>query len=145
MQMPPVDRTNSLPQKAEPSVVATPAAPKVAMATHEPNQSTVVTVNGELVASPDKPSSQAELPNKDWTEVKKKATAEEPPEPPKEPIYKQLMAYLESVWAASNRAVDVAQQVNQAAQAKDAQEQANANNNMLVYSDPKVKRSGKVS
>ena len=43
---------------------------------------------------------------------KKKETVEEPPEPPKEPIYKQLLEFIQSMWRASGSAVEVAQDVN---------------------------------
>lgn len=88
---------------------------------------------------PDKPSS-ADTANRDWTEVKKKETVEEPPEPPKEPISKQLLEFIQSMWRASGSAIEAAQEVNKTAlQERMAQQ---AKNEPLTYSDPKIKRTG---
>ncbi len=94
---------------------------------------------GAIVREPDKPSAP-EAPNRDWTEVKKKDTVEAPPEPPKEPIYKQLLEHIQSMWRASSSAVEVAQEVNKMTlQERMAQQ---VKNEPLTYSDPKVKRTG---
>lgn len=94
---------------------------------------------GAVVREPDKPSAP-DTANRDWTEVKKKETVEEPPEPPKEPIYKQLLELIQSMWRASGTAVEVAQDINKMTlQERMAQQ---AKNEPLTYSDPKVKRTG---
>ena len=94
---------------------------------------------GAVVREPDKPSAP-DTANRDWTEVKKKETVEEPPEPPKEPIYKQLLELIQSMWRASGTAVEVAQDINKMTlQERMAQQ---VKNEPLTYSDPKVKRTG---
>jgi hypothetical protein len=94
---------------------------------------------GAIVREPDKPSAP-DAPNRDWTAVKKKDTVEEPPEPPKEPIYKQLLEFIQSMWRASGSAVEAAQDINKMTlQERMAQQ---AKNEPLTYSDPKVKRTG---
>lgn len=94
---------------------------------------------GAIVREPDNPSAP-DVANRDWTEVKKKETVEEPPEPPKEPIYKQLLELIQSMWRASGTAVEVAQDINKMTlQERMAQQ---VKNEPLTYSDPKVKRTG---
>ena len=96
---------------------------------------------GAIVREPDKPSAP-EAPNRDWTATKKKDTVEEPPEPPKEPIYKQLLELIQSMWRASGSAVEIAQEINKMTlQERMAQQ---AKNEPLTYTDPKVKRTGGV-
>lgn len=94
---------------------------------------------GAIVREPDKPSAPG-VTNRDWTEVKKKDTVEEPLEPPKEPIYKQLLELIQSMWRASGSAVEVAQDINKMTlQERMAQQ---VKNEPLTYSDPKIKRTG---
>ena len=87
---------------------------------------------------PDKPSA-ADAANRDWTEVKKKDTVEEPPEPPPEPIYKQLLEFIQSMWRASGSAVEMAQDINKVTLQERLAQQVK--NEPLTYSDPKVKRT----
>lgn len=96
---------------------------------------------GAIVREPDKPSAP-EAPNRDWTAVKKKETVEEPPEPPKEPIYKQLLEFIQSMWRASASAVDVAQDIHKTTLQELQAQKAEDEQQSLVYSDPKVKRTG---
>lgn len=91
------------------------------------------------IKSPEKPSDKS-LNDRDWTEVQEKKVKEEEQEPPKEPIYKQLIEHIQSMWRASAMAVEAAQE----AQKTDQQER-----NMLqvrteppTYAEPKVKRTG---
>ena len=94
---------------------------------------------GATVREPDRPSAP-DTTHRDWTEVKKKETVEEPEEPPKEPIYKQLLEFIQSMWRASGSAVEAAQEINKMTlQERMAQQ---AKNEPLIYSDPKVKRTG---
>lgn len=95
---------------------------------------------GAVVKEPDKPSA-ADQGNRDWTEVKKKETVEPPPEPPKEPIYKQLLELIQSMWRASATAVDMAQEVNKTASQERMAQQVR-NDQSLTYTDPKIKRTG---
>ena len=96
---------------------------------------------GAIVREPDKPSAP-EAPNRDWTAVTKKETVQEPPEPPKEPIYKQLLEFIQSMWRASGSAVEVAQDVNKMTLQERLAQQAK--NEPLTYTDHKVKRTGGV-
>ncbi|MBN9342601.1 MAG: hypothetical protein J0H52_21405, partial [Comamonadaceae bacterium] len=98
---------------------------------------------GAIVREPDKPSN-ADNANRDWTipeaEKKKDAKNEEETEPPKEPLYKQLLEVIHSMWRGSTMAVDMADNVTKAGlQERMAQE---IREESLTYSDPKVKRTG---
>lgn len=94
---------------------------------------------GAIVKVPDKPSAP-DVGNRDWTELKKNETVEEPPEPPKEPIYKQLLEFIQSMWRASGSAVEMAQEVNRMTLQERLAQQVK--NEPLTYSDPKIKRTG---
>jgi hypothetical protein len=93
---------------------------------------------GAIVREPDKPSAP-DSPNRDWTEVKKKDTVEEPPEPPKEPISKLLLEFIQSMWRASGSAVEVAQDINKMTLQERLAQQVK--DESLTYSDPKIKRT----
>ena len=139
MQMPPVDRSPSWrPQGAD--LYSTGASVRPINAPN-PVESMDRLGGGAIVREPDKPSAP-EAPNRDWTAVKKKETVEEPPEPPKEPIYKQLLEFIQSMWRASGSAVEVAQDVNKMTLQERLAQQAK--NEPLTYTDPKVKRTGGV-
>lgn len=98
---------------------------------------------GATVREPDKPSSAPETPNRDWTETKKQETVKEPEEPPKEPISKMLLEFIQSMWRASGSAVELAQEINKTAQ-QDRLAQEQQNRPLLTYSDPKVKRANRL-
>ena len=141
MQMPSVDRSPVWrPAGADLYSTGASGAPPVRpINASNPVESMDRLGEGAIVRQPDKPSAP-DVENRDWTEVKKKETAEEPPEPPKEPIYKQLIEYIQSMWRASASAIDVAQEVNKTAlQERMAQQ---VKNEPLTYSDPKIKRTG---
>lgn len=91
------------------------------------------------IKSPEKPSDKS-LNDRDWTEVKEKKVKEEEQEPPKEPIYKQLIEHIQSMWRASAMAVEAAQE----AQKTDQQERnmLQVRTEPLTYAEPKVKRTG---
>lgn len=91
------------------------------------------------IKSPEKPSDKS-LNDRDWTEVQEKKIKEEEQEPPKEPIYKQLIEHIQSMWRASAMAVEAAQE----AQKTDQQERnmLQVRTEPLTYSEPKVKRTG---
>ena len=94
---------------------------------------------GAIVREPDKPSAP-DAPNRDWTAVKEKEALEKPKDPPPEPIYKQLLEFIQSMWRASGSAVEAAQEMNKSTlQERMAQQ---AKNEPLTYTDPKVKRTG---
>ena len=142
MQLPPVDRSPIWrPQGADLySTGASGAVPVRPINAANPVESMDRLGEGAVVKTPDKPSAP-DTPNRDWTEVKKKETVEDPPEPPKEPIYKQLLEFLQSMWRASGSAIELAQDVNKTTlQGRMAQQARNGE--PLTYSVPKVKRTG---
>ncbi len=142
MQLPPVDRSPIWrPQGADLySTGASGAVPVRPINAANPVESMDRLGEGAVVKTPDKPSA-LDTSNRDWTEVKKKDTVEEPPEPPKEPIYKQLLEFLQSMWRASGSAIELAQDVNKTTLQERMAQQAR-NDEPLTYSDPKVKRTG---
>lgn len=91
------------------------------------------------IKSPERPTDKS-VQDRDWTEVQAKQVKEEEKEPPKEPIYKQLIEHLQSMWRASAMAVEVAQE----AQKADQQERnmLQVRTEPLTYEEPKVKRTG---
>jgi hypothetical protein len=143
MQMPPVDRSpNWRPQGADLySTGASGAVPVRPVSGVVPVESADRLGEGVTIREPDKPSDK-DLSNRDWTEVEKKAKeeAEKAKEPPPEPIYKQLLEFIQSMWRASGSAVEMAQELNK----NNPQDQMarDQKNQPLTYSDPKVKRTG---
>ena len=142
MQLPPVDRSPIWrPQGADLySTGASGAVPVRPINAANPVESMDRLGEGAVVKTPDKPSAP-DTSNRDWTEVKKKETVEDPPEPPKEPIYKQLLEFLQSMWRASGSAIELAQDVKKTTLQERMAQQAR-NDEPLTYSDPKVKRTG---
>ncbi len=143
MQMPPVDRSpNWRPQGADLySTGASGAVPVRPVQGVMPLESTDRLGEGATIREPEKPSDK-DMANRDWTEVEKKAKeeAEKAKEPPPEPIYKQLLEFIQSMWRASGSAVEMAQELNKnSPQDQMARDQKNQ---PLTYSDPKVKRTG---
>lgn len=83
---------------------------------------------------PDQPSGPTEAAPKNWTE-KPKVEEEKPPEPPKEPISKKLLEFLQSLWRAGGNAIDVTQNGNMVLNPpKEA-------DGPLTYSDPTAKKT----
>lgn len=70
-------------------------------------------------------------------EKEQKAKEQIPPQPP---LYQQLLDFVQSMWRASSNAVEVAQNVHQAAQQERMAQQVQEE--PLTYSAPKIKRSG---
>lgn len=141
MQIPPVDRSpHWRPQGADLySTGASGAVPVRPVNAANPVESMDRLGEGAIVKTPEKPS--AESPNRDWTEVKKQDTVKEPEEPPKEPIYVQLLELLREMWRASGSAVELAQDINKITLAERMAQQAK--DEPLTYADPAVKRTGK--
>jgi hypothetical protein len=96
---------------------------------------------GAIVKAPDKPSAP-DSPNRDWTETKKQETVKAPEEPPKEPIYKQLLEMLREMWRASGSAIELAQDINKIALSERMALQAK-NDEPLTYTNPSIKRAGR--
>ena len=142
MQLPPVDRSPIWrPQGADLySTGASGAVPVRPINAANPVEFMDRLGEGAVVKTPDKPSAP-DTPNRDWTEVKKKETVEDPPEPPKEPIYKQWLDFLQAMWRAGGSAIGRAQDVNKTTLQERMAQQAR-NDEPLTYSDPKVKRTG---
>ena len=141
MQMPPVDRSPSWrPQGADLYSTGASGAPAVrAINAATPVESMDRLGEGAIVREPDKPSAP-DTPNRDWTAAKEKEAVEKPEEPPKEPIYKLLLEFIQSMWRASGSAVEMAQDVNKMTLQERLAQQVK--NEPLTYSDPKVKRTG---
>lgn len=143
MQMPPVDRSpHWRPQGADLySTGASGAVPVRPINPPNPVESMDRLGEGAVVREPDKPSTP-DTSQRDWTatEAKKKEEVKTPPEPPKEPLSKQLLEFIQSMWRASSMAIDMADTVNKATlQERMAQQ---VRKEPLTYSDPKVKRTG---
>ena len=97
---------------------------------------------GAVVRSPDKPS-DADNANRDWTlrqEKQKTETKKEEEQPPKEPLYKQLMDMIQSMWRASTMAVDMADKVTKDGQQERAAQEIRQEDEPLVYAEPRIKR-----
>lgn len=144
MQLPPVDRSSQWrPQGADLySTGASGAVPVRPVHAPNPVESTDRLGQGAVVREPDKPSSAStEHASRDWTlpEPEKTKEAKKAEEPPKEPLYKQLIEMVQSMWRASTMAVDMADVVT-----KTGQQERMAQNpaqESPTYADPKVKRS----
>ncbi|HSV55078.1 MAG TPA: hypothetical protein VLJ57_23335 [Burkholderiaceae bacterium] len=142
MQLPPVDRNlNWRPPGADLySTGASGAVPVRPINPANPVESTDYIGGGVVPGGPDKPSVKPETPNRDWTTVSKQVTAEEPPEPPKEPISKQLLEFLQAMWRAGGAAIlEATEEATKA-----ANKPANLLQEPLTYSDPKVKKSSRL-
>ena len=91
------------------------------------------------IKSPERPTDKS-ITDRDWTEVQEKKAKEEVEEPPKEPIYKQLIEHLQSMWRASAMAVEAAQETQKTDQHERNRMQVRTE--PLTYEAPKVKRTG---
>ena len=147
MQLPPVDRTsNWRPPGADLySTGASGAVPVRPINPVNPTESLDHIGGGVAPRGPDKPSAEVVQPNRDWTIQRKQETAEEPPEPPKEPISKQLLEFLQAMWRAGGAAIlegteEAIKAANNPANASQQQQQQQP----LTYSDPKVKKTSRL-
>ena len=145
MQIPPVDRnpiqwTNTQGANLYSTGASGPAAIRPVHAvnavesTDQLGEGVTVTIK-----NPERPTDKS-VQDRDWTEVQAKQIKEEEQEPPKEPIYKELIEHIQSMWRASAMAVEAAQE----AQKVDQQERNMllVRNEPLTYDEPKVKRTG---
>ncbi|MBV2163353.1 MAG: hypothetical protein KUL80_03660 [Comamonas sp.] len=94
------------------------------------------------IKNPDKPTDKSEQ-DLDWTtkkELQEKSLKEIEEEKNKEPLSKQLIEFIQSMWRASAMAVEAAEQ----AQKADQQERnmLQVRTEPLTYEEPKVKRTG---
>jgi len=142
MQIPPLDRTQT-PWRTQGadlySTGASGAAPVRPVNAVNAAESVDKVGEGRTVREPEKPSAP-DTENRDWTLAEEIKQKEEVEEPPKEPISKQLIEFIQSMWRASAQAVEAAEQ----AQKTDQQERnmLQVRTQPLTYEEPKVKRTG---
>jgi hypothetical protein len=152
MQVQPLDRSQTRPasgagvaSSAASAAVGDLAKPNTSR-TYAPTESLIVSVSGQVAPNPDKPSATTDAPNKDWTLVKQKDTSSAPKQPPPEPISKQLLAFINSMWKASGSVVELAAQ-QASADANRLQNETNkqgATPGLLVYAKPSVQKAKKL-
>ncbi|MDR3064795.1 MAG: hypothetical protein LBV05_04695 [Comamonas sp.] len=142
MQIPPLDRTQT-PWRTQGadlySTGASGAAPVRSVNAVNPSESVDKIGEGRTVREPEKPSAP-DTENRDWTLAEDIKQKEEVEEPPKEPISKQLIEFIQSMWRASAQAVEQAQESSKSEDL--LQSKQTARNEPLTYSEPRVKRSG---
>ncbi|MBI1625742.1 hypothetical protein [Comamonas suwonensis] len=142
MQIPPLDRTQT-PWRTQGadlySTGASGAAPVRPVNAVNASESVDKIGEGRTVREPEKPS-VADSENRDWTLAEEVKQKEEVEEPPKEPISKQLIEFIQSMWRASAQAVEQAQEVSKSEDL--LQNKQSARNEPLTYSEPRIKRTG---
>ncbi|QOQ82948.1 MULTISPECIES: hypothetical protein [Comamonas] len=142
MQIPPLDRTQT-PWRTQGadlySTGASGAAPVRPVNAVNATESVDKIGEGRTVREPEKPSAP-DTENRDWTLAEEVKQKEEVEEPPKEPISKQLIEFIQSMWRASAQAVEQAQETSKSEDL--LQSKQTARNEPLTYSEPRVKRSG---
>lgn len=142
MQIPPVDRSHAQwrPQGADLySTGASGAVPVRPVNAANAVESTDRLGEGRTVREPDKPSTK-DTENRDWTRPEEVKHKEEVEDPPKEPISKQLIEFIQSMWRASAQAVEQAQEASQSD--NQTRNKLLVRNEPLTYTEPKVKRTG---
>ena len=142
MQIPPLDRTQT-PWRTQGadlySTGASGAAPVRPVNAVNATESVDKIGEGRSVREPEKPSAP-DTENRDWTLAEEVKQKEEVEEPPKEPISKQLIEFIQSMWRASAQAVEQAQETSKSEDL--LQSKQTARNEQLTYSEPRIKRSG---
>lgn len=146
MRVPPVDRSPQWrPQGAD--LYSTGASGAVPVRPiHAVNAVESIDKLGEGVAvrEPDRPSAPDET-HRDWTinETEKEKPAVNPnaESAAQEPLHKQVVELIQSMWRPSPIAVDMADEVNRVALQQRMAEQVQ-NNQPLTYTNPSVKRTG---
>ena len=146
MQLPPVDRSPAQwrPQGADLySTGASGAVPVRPVNAANPVESTGRLGEGSVLREPTKPSAPDEE-NRDWTlPIEKKDKPSEADAPPKDPpLHQVMLEFIQSMWRASASAVDVAQDIHKTTLQELQAQKAEDEQQSLVYSDPKVKRTG---
>ena len=148
MQIPPVERnpiqwTNTQGANLYSTGASGPVAVRPVHAVN-PVESTDQLGEGVTVTikSPERPTDKS-VQDRDWTEVQAKQVKEEEQEPPKEPIYKQLIEHLQSMWRASAMAVEAAQETQKTDQYERNLLQVRTDTEEAsTYDEPRVKRTG---
>lgn len=142
MQIPPLDRIQT-PWRTQGadlySTGASGAAPVRPVNAVNATESVDKIGEGRTVREPEKPSAP-DTENRDWTLAEEVKQKEEVEEPPKEPISKQLIEFIQSMWRASAQAVEQAQETSKSEDLLQSKQQAR--NEPLTYSEPRIKRSG---
>ena len=140
MQIPPLDRTQT-PWRTQGadlySTGASGAAPVRPVNAVNATESVDKIGEGRTVRTPEQPSAP-DTENRDWTLAEEVKQKEEVEEPPKEPISKQLIEFIQSMWRASAQAVDHAQESSKAEDL--LQNKRTARSEPLTYSEPRIKR-----
>lgn len=116
--------------------LAVDAAGKVGAPAKESSTDAARKVDAGKLPGPDEPT-DADAVNKDWT-TKAKAAEDKPPEPPKEPISKKLLDFLQNLWRAGGQAIDVVEETNKTLNP------TKLSDSPLTYSDPTVKKTSGV-
>ena len=116
--------------------LAVDAAGKVGAPAKESPTDAARKVDAGKLPGPDEPT-DADAVNKDWT-TKAKAAEDKPPEPPKEPISKKLLDFLQNLWRAGGQAIDVVEETNKTLNP------TKLSDSPLTYSDPTVKKTSGV-
>ena len=140
MQIPPVDRSHS-PWRTQGSDLYSTGASGAVQVRPVNAVNAMESVDklgeGRTLREPEKPS-VADTENRDWTLAEEIKQKEEVDEPPKEPISKQLIEFIQSMWRASAQAVDQAQE---ASKSEDLlQSKQSARSEPLTYAEPRIKR-----
>lgn len=142
MQIPPLDRTQT-PWRSQGadlySTGASGAAPVRPVNAVNATESVDKIGEGRTVRAPEKPSAP-DSENRDWTLAEAIKQKEEVEEPPKEPISKQLIEFIQSMWRASAQAVEQAQETSKSEDLLQNKQQARSE--PLTYSGPRIKRTG---
>ena len=142
MQIPPLDRTQT-PWRTQGADLYSTGASGAAPVRHVNAVNAPESVDkigeGRTVREPEKPSAP-DTENRDWTLAEEVKQKEEVEEPPKEPISKQLIEFIQSMWRASAQAVEQAQETSKSEDL--LQSKQTARNEPLTYSEPRIKRSG---
>src|SRR5258708_7161995 len=142
MPIPPVDRSPipGRPQGADLySTGASGAVPVRPVNATNAVESTDRIGQGRVVRDPEKPSG-VHQEARDWTLAEESKQKDEAEAPPKEPISKQLIEFIQTMWRARDMAVEQAQEVNKADDV--ARNKMPGRDEPLPYSEPKVKRTG---
>lgn len=142
MQIPPVDRSSTPWRTQGADLYSTGASGAVPVRPINPvnaPESVDKVGEGRTLREPEKPSAP-DKENRDWTLAEEVKHKEEVEEPPKEPISKQLIEFIQSMWRASAQAVELAQESSKAENALNKQQSGRSE--PLTYAEPKVKRTG---
>jgi len=140
MPITPIERSSAWrPQGADLySTGASGAVPVRPINPVNPVESTDKIGEGAIVREPNEPSAP-DKSNRDWTMGEKQKEVEEVEEPPRKPIHEKLIEHFQSLWLASGRVVEYAEQVNKSDEIE--RNKLLVKDEPLTYSEPKIKRT----